>query len=71
MSIKMDKAAIKALERRQRHPELHMKETDIDRHNCKRVVPMEVLSLGMSRTGTSCNLYLCHFLHKAATNIQH
>lgn len=26
---------------------------DIDRHKCSRLVPMEVLSLGMSRTGTA------------------
>jgi hypothetical protein len=62
----MDKAAIRELERRQRKPELYIKETDIDRHNCKRVVKMEVLSLGMSRTGTSCNRYLYPFLDKAA-----
>lgn len=26
----------------------------VDRHRCHRVVPMEVLSLGFSRTGTLC-----------------
>jgi hypothetical protein len=26
---------------------------NIDRHQCRRVVPMEVLSLGMGRTGTT------------------
>lgn len=26
---------------------------DIDRHTCHRTVPMQVLSLGMSRTGTA------------------
>jgi hypothetical protein len=62
----MDKAAIRRLEHQQRHPEQYMKETDIDRHNCKRVVQMEVLSLGMPRTGTSCNLYLYPFLDKQA-----
>lgn len=28
--------------------------THIDRRTCQRVVPMEVLCLGMSRTGTDC-----------------
>ena len=28
--------------------------TDIDRRRCERVVPMKVLVLGLSRTGTSC-----------------
>lgn len=28
--------------------------TKIDRRQCKRVVPMKVLVLGMSRTGTEC-----------------
>ena len=28
--------------------------TNIDRRNCKRVVPMKVLCLGLGRTGTSC-----------------
>ena len=27
---------------------------NIDRHLCHRVVPMQVLSLGFSRTGTMC-----------------
>lgn len=27
---------------------------NIDRHFCHRVVPMQVLSLGFSRTGTMC-----------------
>jgi len=30
--------------------------TNIDRRTCKRVVPMEVLDLGLSRTGTSCTI---------------
>ncbi|KAL9056433.1 MAG: hypothetical protein Q9162_002914 [Coniocarpon cinnabarinum] len=30
------------------------KATNIDRHQCRRVVPMKVLILGLSRTGTSC-----------------
>ncbi|RDW87939.1 hypothetical protein BP5796_03633 [Coleophoma crateriformis] len=34
-------------------PQLYLPPTNIDRHQCKRVVPMEVLSLGWSRTGTS------------------
>lgn len=38
----------------QKHPELFQPDLNIDRRQCKRVVPMEVLALGMSRTGTSC-----------------
>ncbi|KAJ7606804.1 P-loop containing nucleoside triphosphate hydrolase protein [Roridomyces roridus] len=37
---------------RARHPDLYLKDANIDRHACRRVVPMEVLSLGMGRTGT-------------------
>lgn len=29
-------------------------DTDIDRRQCKRVVPMKVLALGLGRTGTAC-----------------
>ena len=29
-------------------------DTDIDRRNCRRVVPMRVLILGLGRTGTAC-----------------
>jgi hypothetical protein len=36
------------------HPEMYVPDEGIDRHQCKRVVPMEVLSLGLSRTGTAC-----------------
>ena len=36
------------------HPEMYSPDAGIDRHKRKRVVPMEVLSLGMSRTGTAC-----------------
>src|SRR6187402_2001679 len=31
---------------------------NIDRRNCRRVVPLEVLSLGYSRTGTMCTFPL-------------
>lgn len=31
-------------------------DTDIDRRQCKRVVPMRVLALGLGRTGTACEL---------------
>ena len=31
-------------------------ETDIDRSKCTRVVPMRVLCLGLSRTGTNCKI---------------
>jgi hypothetical protein len=29
-------------------------DTDIDRRQCKRTVPMRVLALGLGRTGTAC-----------------
>jgi len=41
------------LSERERHPELFQKDLNIDRRTCKRVVPMQVLALGMSRTGTA------------------
>ena len=38
---------------------IHGPDADIDRHKCSRVVPMEVLSLGISRTGilSMCEAY--------------
>ncbi|KAJ4217652.1 hypothetical protein NW759_008963 [Fusarium solani] len=39
----------------EKHPELFRPDLNIDRRKCTRTVPMEVLALGMSRTGTSCN----------------
>lgn len=42
------------LSEREKHPELFIPDSNIDRRTCKRVVPMQVLSLGMSRTGTNC-----------------
>lgn len=53
MTAKMDADAIEELREQQLHPEVYMKGTNIDRH-CKRIVPMQVLSLGISKTGTSC-----------------
>lgn len=38
----------------EKHPELFMPQTNIDRRQCKRVVPMEVMNLGFPRTGTMC-----------------
>ena len=32
-------------------------DTDIDRRQCKRVVPMRVLALGLGRTGTACECW--------------
>lgn len=29
-------------------------DTDINRRNCRRIVPMKVLILGLGRTGTAC-----------------
>ena len=40
----------------EKHPELFVTSTDVDPRKRKRVVPMEVLSLGMPRTGTACML---------------
>ncbi|KAF4980004.1 hypothetical protein FZEAL_3866 [Fusarium zealandicum] len=37
----------------EKHPELFRPDLNIDRRKCTRTVPMEVLALGMSRTGTS------------------
>lgn len=34
-------------------------DTDVNRRNCKRTVPMKVLILGLGRTGTACK---CHQL---------
>lgn len=31
-------------------------DTDINRRECRRVVPMRVLALGLGRTGTACKL---------------
>lgn len=44
----------KKLTMKEKHPELYMPETNIDRRRCKRVVPMEVMNLGFPRTGTMC-----------------
>ncbi|KXH47567.1 hypothetical protein CNYM01_11912 [Colletotrichum nymphaeae SA-01] len=38
---------------KEKHPELFKPDLNIDRRQCKRVVPLEVLALGMSKTGTS------------------
>jgi hypothetical protein len=35
-------------------------DTDIDRRQCKRVVPMRVLALGLGRTGTACKFFEGH-----------
>lgn len=41
-----------AFSERERYPDL-FKDLNIDRRTCKRIVPMQVLALGMSRTGTA------------------
>lgn len=33
-------------------------DTDVNRRNCTRQVPMKVLILGLGRTGTACQSYL-------------
>lgn len=35
--------------------------TDIDRRQCKRIVPMKVLVLGLCRTGTMCKSWPISF----------
>ncbi|KAL2875855.1 hypothetical protein SGCOL_009003 [Colletotrichum sp. CLE4] len=37
----------------EKHPELFRPDLNVDRRQCKHVVPLEVLALGMSKTGTS------------------
>ena len=37
-----------------RYAAMLRKDDDIDRHQCHRTVPMQVLALGFSRTGTLC-----------------
>lgn len=32
-------------------------DTDVDRRQCKRIVPMRVLALGLGRTGTACTTF--------------
>jgi len=44
----------KELTMKEKHPELFMPQTNIDRRQCKRVVPMEVMNLGFPRTGIMC-----------------
>ena len=43
----------KKLSLKEKYPEIYA-QTNIDRRGCERVVPMEILSLGMGRTGTMC-----------------
>lgn len=38
----------------EKYPELFQPDANIDRRTCRRTIPMEVLSLGLSRTGTTC-----------------
>ena len=39
---------------KEKHPELFMPQMNIDRRQCERMVPMEVMNLGFPRTGTMC-----------------
>jgi len=43
----------KALSLKEKYPEIYAQK-DIDRRGYKRVVPMEILSLSLGRTGTMC-----------------
>ena len=47
----------KALSLKEKYPEIYAQK-DIDRRGCKRVVPMEILSLSLGRTGTMCEWFL-------------
>lgn len=38
----------------EKYPELFQPDANIDRRTCVRTMPMEVLGLGLSRTGTTC-----------------
>lgn len=38
----------------EKYPELFLPDANINRRTCHRTLPMEVLSLGLSRTGTTC-----------------
>ena len=52
----------KKLSMKEKHPELFLPQTNIDRRQQKRVVPMEVMNLGFPRTGTMCksaNILAC------------
>ena len=42
----------KELTMEEKHPELFTPQTNIDRRQCERVLPMEVMNLGFPRTGT-------------------
>jgi len=44
---------------REKHPEFFIPDSNIDRRGAKRTVPMEVLNLGMPRTGTACTSFPC------------
>jgi hypothetical protein len=46
--------ATKSLSMEEKPPELFTKDLDINKRDGKRTTPMEVLSLGMPRTGTAC-----------------
>lgn len=50
----------KTLSLKEKYPEIYT-QTNIDRRGCERVVPMEILSLGMGRTGTMCEFISCFF----------
>lgn len=46
----------KALSLKEKYPEIYAQK-DIDRRGYKRVVPMEILSLSLGRTGTMCEWF--------------
>lgn len=43
----------------EKYPELFQPDANIDRRTCVRTMPMEVLGLGLSRTGTTCESLRC------------
>jgi hypothetical protein len=46
---------------KEKYPEIYA-QTNINRKDCVRKVPMEILSLGMGRTGTMCKFFALSFL---------
>lgn len=45
---------------KEKYPEIYA-QTNINRKDCVRKVPMEILSLGMGRTGTMCKFFALSF----------
>lgn len=59
-------ASKKNLSLKEKYPEIYA-QTNVDRTGLKRVVPMEVLSLGLGRTGTMCEYASCYFVVRSGS----